>query len=270
MIKHKYSESVHAYVLGALSSDEKKRFEDHLRTGCAECGREVAEMITVASVLSTVVEKRVPSSSVRDHIFEEIAHEKRTIPASLPSAAGFFERLADSFRPRGFGLAFGLTVAALIMVVGFSWYVISLLRTIDEQKSEITVLKDEVARKEELLSVLQARRVDMVIMNGLEVSPESFGKIIWDSERKTAILQISNLPALPKDRDYQLWVIRDKKPVSAGVFAIEKEKERFFKIAPLVETDVKHINAFAVTLEPKGGVPQPTGKMYLLGTPRLN
>ncbi len=54
-------------------------------------------------------------------------------------------------------------------------------------------------------------------------------------------------------------MIKDKKPINAGVFAVTDPKEEFFKIMPLVVVDRKDINAFAVTLEPKGGVPKPTG-----------
>ncbi|MEK6569764.1 MAG: anti-sigma factor [Bacteroidota bacterium] len=270
MEKDKYIEEIPAYVLGALSAKERNKLEEHLKTGCAQCANEITEMLTVASLLSISLETRHPSPKVRDRILSALAQEKTYTPVQKISKPGFLDRLTDVFRHRGYGLAYGVTVAILVMVIGFSFYVMSLLRTIDEQKSQIIALKDDVARKEELLAVLQARRVDMVIMNGLEISPEGYGKIIWDPDRKVAILQISNLPAVPNDKDYQLWVIRDKKPVSAGVFAIAKEKEGFFRIAPLVETDLNRINAFAVTLEPKGGVPQPTGKMYLLGTPKVN
>jgi anti-sigma-K factor RskA len=116
--------------------------------------------------------------------------------------------------------------------------------------------------------VLQSKKIEIVIMNGLDVNPAGYGKIIWDPERKAAILQISNLPPVAQDKDYQLWVIKDNKPISAGVFSVEeKDKQNFFKIEELVVSNRKDINAFAVTLEPKGGVPQPTGDMYLLGQP---
>jgi anti-sigma-K factor RskA len=269
MKRDKYTKYVHGYVLSALSPAEKREFEDHLRSGCPDCAREVAEMMTVAAVFSTTVEQKPPRAEVRERILSAIDLDRGPKAARGIAPETLIDRLLWGIRRKGVGIAFGLTVVVLVMVIGFSLYVLSLLRTVDRQKVEITALKDDLQKKEELLNVLQARRVDMVIMNGLEPSPEGYGKIIWDPERKVAILQISNLPTVPKDKDYQLWVIKDKKPVSAGVFAITSEKEGFFKITPLIETDLKHINAFAVTLEPKGGVPQPTGKMYLLGTPGL-
>ena len=110
----------------------------------------------------------------------------------------------------------------------------------------------------------------LVSMSGLDVNPSGYGKILWDPVRKIAVLHVS-LPPEAADKDYQLWVIRDKKPVDAGVFQVRYSGQdgALYKIDHLVETDKNHINAFAVTLEPKGGVPQPTGKMYLLGSTLL-
>ena len=121
---------------------------------------------------------------------------------------------------------------------------------------------------EGLLDVIRSNKMEVVVMNGLEADPSGYGKIIWDPVNKKAILHISNLPKQPSNKDYQLWVIRDKKPVDAGLFQVSDNRSggQLYKIDNLVESNRSRINAFAVTLEPKGGVPQPTGKMYLLGS----
>jgi anti-sigma-K factor RskA len=106
-------------------------------------------------------------------------------------------------------------------------------------------------------------------MNGLKADPVGFGKIIWDPEKRSAILQVSRLPAVPHDRDYQLWVIKGKTPISAGVFSVSDTTSNFFRIDGLAVTDPREISAFAVTLEPKGGLPAPSGEMYLSGSPGL-
>lgn len=76
------------------------------------------------------------------------------------------------------------------------------------------------------------------------------------------------MPTIPSNKDYQLWAIKGKKPTSAGVFSVssEKQKENFFQVLNLAVRDRRDVDAFAVTLEPKGGLPQPSGPMYLLGS----
>ena len=63
-----------------------------------------------------------------------------------------------------------------------------------------------------------------------------------------------------KDKQYQLWAIIDGKPIDAGMMDIE---------APGAIHKMKSITgaqAFAVTLEKKGGSANPTmNAMYLMG-----
>ncbi|MGH7890079.1 MAG: anti-sigma factor, partial [Thermodesulfobacteriota bacterium] len=72
-----------------------------------------------------------------------------------------------------------------------------------------------------------------------------------------------NLPAIPAGKTYQLWVIADSAPISAGIFNVDNKGDNFMKLEALPSPST--IQKFAVTLEPDGGVPQPTGKMYLIG-----
>ncbi|HEY4613039.1 MAG TPA: anti-sigma factor [Bacteroidota bacterium] len=171
---------------------------------------------------------------------------------------------------------FGYAVAfvSVVILVALGLYTNSLISRLDSQEQllssqqkQIVALTNEVQAKEELLNVLQAPRIDMVMMNGLEPNPAGYGKIIWDPAKKVAIFQVANLPLAPTDKDYQLWIIKNNIPVSAGVFTVqdEKERENYFKVLSLDVADKSEVDAFAVTLEPKGGLPQPSGAMYLIG-----
>ena len=61
----------------------------------------------------------------------------------------------------------------------------------------------------------------------------------------------------------ELWFIADGTPVSAGIFEVDSQGHAMVlveKVAP-----VESIDAWAVTVEPAGGVAQPTGTMVLKG-----
>lgn len=155
----------------------------------------------------------------------------------------------------------------LIASLTFAYVTFDLSETVDSQQTEITELQSQLDRQEQLLTVLSAREITLVNMNGLEPSPEGYGKILWDPENGEAVLQLANLPAPPQDKDYQLWLIKaGENPISAGVFNFEQPStDLFFRVEQLNEQPSPQSNSFAVTLEPKGGVPQPTGDMFLLG-----
>jgi anti-sigma-K factor RskA len=74
----------------------------------------------------------------------------------------------------------------------------------------------------------------------------------------------TGLPAPPAGKAYQLWAIAGgNAPVSAGVFTVDASGTGSLAVRPL--PGVSTVSAFAVTLEPAGGLPAPSGAMYLLG-----
>ncbi len=91
--------------------------------------------------------------------------------------------------------------------IGMSLYTRQLERELNIRNRQITELIQQVQQKEALLSVLGARDIDVLILNGQQVNPDGYGKIIWDPKGNRAILQVSNLPPVPKNKEYQLRAI---------------------------------------------------------------
>ena len=73
-----------------------------------------------------------------------------------------------------------------------------------------------------------------------------------------------DLPPLPEGQTYQLWVIVEGTPVSAGTFDVEPDGSARYDAEPLPPVEADAAVALAVTVEPAGGVPQPTGPMALV------
>jgi anti-sigma-K factor RskA len=79
------------------------------------------------------------------------------------------------------------------------------------------------------------------------------------------VFTASNLPPLPAGRVYQLWVLTAQPaPLSAGLLTPDAQGgvNETFSTPP----DIPQPVALAVTIEPAGGVPAPTGEKYLVGT----
>ncbi len=263
------------YALGRLNPRNRRFFEDHLKAGCDECNKELAEIYEAMSVLPL----SLPSRAVPPHIRYKVMAAAQTGGRAAKQVEQRTQKLVtESPSQQRPWYGYAMAIASVVIVVALGLYTNSLINRIGSQEQllstqqqQIVALKDEVQQKEELLKVLQAPKIDMVFMNGLPPSPAGYGKIIWDPVKKVAIFQVANLPLAPADKDYQLWIIKNKIPISAGVFSVrdEKEKENYFKVLALDVTDKKEVDAFAVTLEPKGGSQQPSGAMYLIGNPGI-
>jgi anti-sigma-K factor RskA len=290
----KYLELSSVYVLGVLDGDDLKQFEAHLKTGCPVCAAEMRSFREVASVLPLGLSQLAVSPDLKERVMfnaglakvakafidaappveippDEALPAKDVRPVDKPPVRRV--ELAPRERSRSW-FQYALVLGVVVLLGGFAFYVRGLFKTISSQdqyiatqQAQITRLLDEVERKEAILRIFGSRRVQIVSMDGLGVNPVGYGTIVWDPDRKEAVLHVSNLPRVPEGKDYQLWIIKAQKPVSAGVFAVtnDREKESFFQVRPLEVADRREVDAFAVTLEPKGGVPQPTGEMYLLG-----
>lgn len=89
------------------------------------------------------------------------------------------------------------------------------------------------------------------------VAADVQGEVVWDGSKQEGYLTLSGLPANEHARQYQLWIFdaeRDERyPVDGGVFDVPAGQPTLtVPIRPALR--VHQPVAFAVTLEPAGGV----------------
>lgn len=106
-----------------------------------------------------------------------------------------------------------------------------------------------------IISNPTTRRVDL---KGVKISPESAVTVFWHRETQKVFVAVKNLPTPPTDKQYQLWALVDGKPVDAGVITDLSDLQAM--------KEMPEAQAFAITLEPKGGSINPTlEQMYVIG-----
>lgn len=250
------------YFINALDEEELREFKTALSGGDEQFIKTYKEFKMLSQSIPLGVESAEPPSRVLDFIAKRIRLSTDGMKPKLVN------RLLPTFSFMHPHIVFSAMVILLMLtaVLTYQNYYKSVL--LEKKENLLVELKGKLQQDEALMQVLAAKNVALVVMNGTEVNTAGFGKILWDQDKSTAILNVANLPPTASDKDYQLWIIKDNKPLSNGVFSISAgQPGAFFKLTNLVESNSKSINAFAVTLEPKGGVPQPTGKMFLLGAP---
>jgi anti-sigma-K factor RskA len=104
-------------------------------------------------------------------------------------------------------------------------------------------------------------RTRIIAMVGDE-TPQANAKVVWDTKAQQWAIYIFDLPAPPSDKDYQLWYVTKNAKISAAVFRPDEQGRTVLKLT-LPPEGLAELAATAVTLEPRGGSPQPTGKFYL-------
>jgi anti-sigma-K factor RskA len=221
-----------AYAVNALSDAERAAFETHLAR-CESCASEVAELAATAACLGTVVE------------FPPPAHLKARVLAAAAETRQLSPRTARVHRPRGYGRAGALLAAACLVAVAF----VAVQTVRSGQEDQLAQLSSQYGRFSDLLSTPDAKIFSSTGPDG------ATGTAVMSPSRNEMLFLGKDLPVPPGGRVYQLWMINGEGPHSAGVLASPT--------APLVASGVPGAQKVALTVEPPGGSPTPTGQLVV-------
>lgn len=213
-------EQAAAYSLGALTPAEAAAFEAQLAAPSVRA--EVAACRAAVEALAVAPALRLPPPSLREQILA-VAESPAT-----PAPVLRWPRLAP-----------WLAAAALfILCLG---------------------LGARVAQQQAAINEYQAFAAmpNTVRMEAGDVAPNAHGQFYLAPDSRQAMLLASDLPALPDDKVYQLWLV-DKNGVreNGGLFRADEGG-----YATLVVRATRPLSEYArigVTTEPKGGSPGPT------------
>ena len=133
----------------------------------------------------------------------------------------------------------------------------------NRMKLEYEKIRLDMEKKSADMKMVMNRSNKVVDMNGMEIAPQSFATVYWNPNTKQVMLNVDNLPMPPADKQYQLWALKDGKPIDAGVFEMKPGAGGEMHMMPV---QIPEADAFAVTLEKKGGSPTPTlTQLYVMG-----
>ena len=251
-----------AYVLGALASDERRAFESHLAE-CERCASEVRSLSRVTAGLDHSVLQVTPRAALRDRVL--LAVGARDVRTNEPKPRATWVM--------GNWLAYAACVA---LATAAGLYAMNLRARVDslEARLEVAQLRLVAADRamvdarrvafetQSAMAVLAASDLTRVDLQGAPAAPQAVGRALW-SRQSGMVFAANNLPPLPAGKIYQVWLVAGGPPVSAGLVAPDEDGRGVGIFRTPV--DVAGPVTVAVTIEPEGGVPAPTGAFYLTG-----
>ena len=250
-------ELVPLYAIGTLTGPERDAVESHLAT-CVECATEVRAFAPVGVALAQIAPQVDPPATLRSAILAAARPAQATArtPASVApwlAAAAMFAITA--------GMAF--YVAALQRrIQSLEGELRAALVRVEDGERRVNVALQAAAAAETPLAVLTAPDVRRIDLAGQAAAPTASARAFW-SRSRGLVITAANLPPLPAGRIYQLWFVTRPAPVSAGLLTPDDRGGLTTTLS--TPADVPDPTALAVTIEPAGGVPAPTGAMYLVG-----
>jgi anti-sigma-K factor RskA len=256
------------YAFGVLDAAERRAFETHLADGCDECAAALREALAVADQLALAAPRIDPPARVLDAIRARIAE---------PTAAA-----PQATRIRWMPLALAASLAAATLLGVQAWRAFDALDAtraervatesrlaelqaeLDRARAESGEASARAERLAGLVRVLTARDTRSIALVGQEAAANASARAYLSPSDRQLLLYVYDLPPTPPGSTYQLWVILEgKPPISAGTFEIDAEgRARHEALAP---PEVTGPVTIAVSVEPSGGVPAPTGPIVLAG-----
>lgn len=279
---------VESYVLGLADDIEREEFERMCAAHAEVRAARVAfEQSLEENMMGNVLQ---PPSNLKSKLFStiEMGKEADTPGYSGDSGAPPVVPPVKAFRPikgqsadarigvREAGWQRLVAAAAVILLLfstALNFYFFNRYRQYKEEfqalvqsqsvlASHNQVLQTRLLDYEKAVEMMKDPDMAIVKMPAIPTSPDptSATTVYWDTVTKDVYLAVSKLPQPASGQQYQLWAMVDGKPVDAGVFDIV-EGPGMTKMK-----NIPRAQAFAITLEKKGGSPVPSlDKLYVMG-----
>jgi anti-sigma-K factor RskA len=262
---HIREENLELYALGALPEAETAAVKAHLE-GCRDCAAKLAEALGNVAVLALAAEQEKPAAAVKEKLFARIAAERAaTVPVTQPADGR--EIMREVKRPRANWWNWVLVPATAVLAI----FCAELYRENRMLTGEVREARRVAAEFEKerlhvlgLVNALSAQDTETIRLASTKDGIPGSGAVVRFNKRLGKVLYTAELPPLPPEKVYQMWLVpTNGTPISAGTFTSGGSMQTQPWVAEVPANSEP--KAFAVTVEPAGGVPQPTGKVILLG-----
>jgi anti-sigma-K factor RskA len=249
------------YVAEALDPVEREAIRAHLATGCPRCAGALAEAEATLGHLPLVLDPVAPNPETRAALMRRVTASPRSAPAGRSAAV---VRAGAWVRPALAAAAAVLVTVAALTIPGQRARQ-ALLARLDAQDREIVRLREAVHDAAETVRVLRSPAVRIVALSGTQSQPQATARIFWDQSRRSWHFYAADLRQPGPGRTYQLWFITPaQEKISAGTFDVDPQGEAALEVA--IPPGLEAVAVAAVTDEPAGGSPQPTGSIHLAGS----
>lgn len=248
-----YAGDLALYALDALTGEERAKLGQHLAS-CAACRLELEQLRGDTALLALAAVGPRPPQRARQRLLDAVAREARTAV------------VAQAIPRRGWWgwLGWAATAAVVIFAATLWRENFALKATLvaaNSQAAESTRQLEELRRIAAPILEPEAQRVTLV---AAKTPPQPQGKAFYLQKRNSLVFLASNMPALPPQKAYELWLIpASGNPIPAGVFKPDAHGSATLVNPPLpAGTEAK---AFAVTVENEAGSATPTMPILMMG-----
>jgi hypothetical protein len=262
-----YAEDLALYALDALTGEDRARVAEHLAT-CAACRLEVEHLRGDVALLALSTAGARPPQRARQRLLDAIAREASTAasPALSQSMRKSGASLRDVTPRRSWWGVLGWAAAAAVLVFAASlWKENAGLRdSLASASSREAASRRQFEELRRIAAPILAPEAQRVTLVAAKTPPQPQGKAFYLRNRNSLVFLANNMPPLPPQKAYELWLIPTSgAPIAAGVFKPDAHGSGSVVNPPLpAGVEAK---AFAITVENEAGSAAPTSPIFMMG-----
>jgi anti-sigma-K factor RskA len=253
-----------AYAVGSLDEADRRRFEEHVASGCPECAKALAEFSEAVVLLGASAPAARPSPLLRERVLAAARAERPGATAPRPRVIEMPRRSSMPWT----GWAWAAAAAMLAITTMLSWNTVNRLRDeLAATRVQIGDLERQLVSERKWAEVLAAPGARVA---QLQITPAGVAELraraTYDPARNAAVIVFENVTP-PEGRDYELWAVEGQGVASLGVIRADEQGRAVMRLENV--GDPATLGGFAVSLEPRGGSPSktaPSGPVVMAGT----
>ncbi|MEO5589431.1 MAG: anti-sigma factor [Gemmatimonadaceae bacterium] len=164
-------------------------------------------------------------------------------------------------------------IAATLALVATGAQLMRVTTDREQVRSQLATAETKIPVGDSLVGALSERDSMIAAMTGPDVkvvalaneaTKETLGKMMWNRASDDWIMVAYRLKQPVAGKTYQVWLVTDSAKISAGTFRPDNEGHFVMHARYAMAPDA--LRAVAITEEPEGGVPAPTGPMVVVGS----
>ena len=246
------------YALDALSDEERELVEAYLAEH-PEVRAQINGLQSAAQALPYGVTPVEPERRIKDALMARVAVSQRSSISEQKQASRPREkRWANLFPAFSFAVAMVAVIWAVILNIQLS-----------QLRQQVSALGEALVTQSNSLEQINAKlpqtpvsAVVTISLKGTDARPQAHGELIADPKSASAVMVVTGLGQLEVGKTYQVWLIDAGGPKSAGLLTVDANGQAVLIVTS--DTAIGSFNALGISVEPKGGSPQPTGDIVVL------
>jgi anti-sigma-K factor RskA len=250
-VHEQFADNLALYALGALEGEERAGVERHLEE-CSECRRELQQLRGDMALLAVSASGPAPPQRSRQRLLSAIAKEPRRVRAFAPARSWWR------------ALEWAGALAAVVVVFLLLQQNSELRQQIASLQGEFASEQAQLARAKDIVASFTAPEAQQITLVAAKNAPQPQGKAFYLRAKGSLIFLANNMPALPPQKAYELWLIpASGAPIPAGIFK-PNARGSATVVNPPLPSGVE-AKAFAITVEPEAGSAAPSSQPIMVG-----